>query len=167
MDNAKQIRLELSSRVKQVLKGAGVSKEAFAKTLCRVLGLGEAQAYRKLRAEADYTLPQIAAIENEFQVQILEFADDNSCTTTRDFLAWIAADLAIGGKNFSCRIVVGKALRHPPRRVFAAFLLRGKWSVCLPEECMTNVPLFEIDHLELDVRLTQTLKRDEPADGSI
>jgi hypothetical protein len=115
-----------------------------ARKLAETLGLGRAQSYNKLSGEIDYTLPQIAALEDEFRVRILEIVKDHRHCLYAD---WVNAELKIGASIISCRILLGTALLDPLSSYFAAYLIGGKWHVFVPALHKIDQPLFAVHRL--------------------
>jgi hypothetical protein len=153
MPIAEERRIELAAQVKRVLAGADIPRAAYAKTLCDVLGIAIAQSYRKLNGASDYTLPQIAALEQHFGVELIRVVVERELLTPRKGTKnWTDAVLILDDQSVLCRIVVGSAWQEPPRRPFAAYLERGQWQVCLPSKCPGGAPLFEVEQFACTAR---------------
>lgn len=145
---AEKRRMELAAKVKLILASANIPRIHFAKTLCEVLELSSAQGYRKLRGESDFTLPQIAVIEQHFGVELLYAVDiEPGRQPVKGTPEWVRAEFRTGTRHSKCHIIVGRALHEPLEAPFAAYLDRGYWRVCLVEEREVNAPLFEVEKL--------------------
>jgi hypothetical protein len=137
-------RAQLAKKIRLVLTDAQIPQARMARKLAETLGLGRAQSYNKLGGETDYTLPQIAVLEDEFKVRILEIVKDHRHPLDAD---WVNAELKIGASIISCRILLGTALLDPLNCNFAAYLTAGKWYVCIPALHKIDKPLFSVDKL--------------------
>jgi hypothetical protein len=150
MDKLEQRRVDLIAAVRSVLANAGIKPPACAKELSNVLGIAIAQAYRKLNGSSVFTLPQIEAIEQTYGVELLtvQVAPDQLPAEVRN---WTGATLLVGHHKLPCEISVGSSRRASSAR-YAAFLLRGEWFVCLPNEHSGNEPLFDVDEMHMTAR---------------
>lgn len=148
MESLDQRSFDLIARVRLVLETAGVPPSGCAKALSSVLGVAIGQAYRKLRGDNPFTLPQIEAIEKAYGVQLLAVP---ACTSAaKTVRAWTDALFEIGGRELPCRIVLGSARKASNNR-YAAFLQRGQWYVMLSDEYDGTDPLFDIDVMQLSI----------------
>lgn len=150
MDKLEQRRIDLIAAVRTVLANAGIKPPALAKELSTVLGIAIAQAYRKLNGSSVFTLPQIESIEQTYGVELLavQVVPDQLLAEVRNCTA---ATLLIGQYKLPCEIAVGPCRRTLSTR-YAAYLSRGKWFVCIPDEHATNEPLFDVDEMRMTMR---------------
>jgi hypothetical protein len=148
MNNLEQRRADLVAKVKLVLANAGVQAPAYAKTLSSVLDVGIAQAYRKLSGASPFTLPQIEAIELAYGVELLSVQFDASGASSKGIRTWTKATFVIAGRELACQAILGAARKGADRR-YAAFLRRGAWFICLPEDHNEPEPLFDVEALAM------------------
>jgi len=148
MDSLEKRRQDLVVQVKRVLAAAGVPTSGYAKTLSTVLGVASAQAYRKLSGASVFTLPQIEAIELHFGVELLTVVPCSATAFVKGIADWTDATFAVSGHMLPCKVQLGNARKEGTHR-FAAFLLRGAWHVCLPEECDDTYPLFDVTAMDM------------------
>lgn len=141
-------RAELAARVKIVLTEAGIGRRSHARALCEILDIARTQAYGKLNGEVDFTLPQVAAIEKKFGVELLHVvAASNEDAPDRSLRQWVNALLLIGDRTVRCHIILGAAWHDPGRHSLAGYLDRGQWMVCLFDAAPAETPLFEVNEL--------------------
>lgn len=151
MDTFEQRRMDLIARVKRVLVNAGVPETGWAKALSLAIGVAVAQAYRKLSGASVFTLPQIEAIELAYGVELLTVPLDSGPAPIKTVRNWANAMFLVAGHELPCQVVLGSARKAVGHR-FAAFLLRGKWFVCLPEEYSGTDPLFDVDLMRMPTK---------------
>lgn len=147
MNKLNQRRADLVTKVKMVLAGAGVPPGAYAKTLASVIGVAIAQAYRKLSGVSPFTLPQLEAFELAYGVQLVEVRFDD-LGEVKNFRPWTEATLTIAGHELPCRAQIASAQKLERPR-YVAFLVRGEWRICIPEEHVSDGPVFDVDDITL------------------
>jgi hypothetical protein len=146
-DNCEKRRAELSAKAKVGFANANIFLTHYAMTFCELLGFGSSQGYHKLRCGSDLRLPQVALIEQHFRIRLLHVDIEPGSQTFKAAPGWISADFQAENRRDRYRVIIGRALHNPASSLFAAYVDRGCWRVCLLGEREVNAPLFQIEQL--------------------